>query len=93
MDQIIRFAAYFASLVQLVFVVTLIPQTSGMDLLALGLLFFPPILTAIALYAGPDMEERRLGRQLNKARMKHELIALGVGRSAKKAPPPENPQQ
>jgi len=36
----------------------------------------PALLNIVALYLGPDLEERRLSRKLNKARMKAEIDKL-----------------
>lgn len=85
MDKIIRFAAYIASAAQLVFVVSLVPSTYGWDMLALVLLIIPPVLTAVALYCGPDIEERRLIRHVNKTRLRLELSELSAARAAKKS--------
>lgn len=86
MDRFLRYAAYIASAAQFVFVLALVPSTYGWDVFALLMLAIPPILTAAALYAGPDIEERRLLRHVTKARLRQELSELSAARASRNPP-------
>jgi hypothetical protein len=76
MDRVIRYAAYVANLFMLVGVVFLFINAYGQDAYFSLLLAVSPVLSIIALYIGPDLEERRLTRKLSKARLKRELDAF-----------------
>jgi hypothetical protein len=49
---------------------------SARDFMAGFALAVPPVLGILALYCGPDKEERQLRTQLTKARMRKELREL-----------------
>ena len=76
MDRTIRYAAYLVNLLLLAGVFFIFITAYGRDAYFALLLAIPPILSIIALYHGPDIEERRLTRKLNKARMNQELESL-----------------
>jgi hypothetical protein len=48
----------------------------GREVYTAILLLIPPILSILALLSGPDIEERRLQKTLNKAKLKNELKKL-----------------
>lgn len=73
MDRAIRYAAYLANLLMLAGVCFIFIGAYGRDAYIALLLAIPPVLSIIALYCGPDIEERRLARKVNKARMNQEL--------------------
>lgn len=77
MDRFIRYAAYLGNAGLLVTTAVLAANTYGLKQAMLAsLLALPAILSLIALYIGPDLEERRLTRQVNKARLRAELEKL-----------------
>lgn len=78
MAQPLRYAAYAASVIQLIVVVVVVSQAySPRDMMVAGLLAVPALLAIAALYTGPDREERRLRTQVAKARLRKELQELG----------------
>lgn len=81
MDKALRILAFVANALMIiaVFVIWQENRPRGVEVLLISLLFFPPILSLLALWNGPDMEERRLRRQLNKAELKQRLKELGQG--------------
>ena len=84
MQRFIRYATYLAGAAQLVVTASLFPETYGKGVFILLLMAVLPILTIIALYTGPDLEETRLLKQVRKARLQDELKKLGGGESRKK---------
>lgn len=74
MGRFIYFAAILANIA--LFIAALYLALSAYDnrevLFAL-LLALPPFLAIAAIYSGPDLEERRLRRQLTKYQLKQEL--------------------
>ena len=77
MDRILRYAAYTAN-VLLVFgaIILMLKSYSSRDMLLSALVMVPGILSVIALWEGPDREERKLRRQVAKARLARELRDL-----------------
>jgi hypothetical protein len=53
-------------------------ESHGSDARLALLLIIPPMISIIAIYMGPDLEERRLIRSLNKAKLKKELKSLRI---------------
>jgi hypothetical protein len=81
MDKFLRISAYLAN-VLMILAVLIIWQDNrphGAEVLLMALLFFPPILSLLAIWQGPDREERRLRRAVNKAELKKRLKELGEG--------------
>lgn len=77
MERIIRYAAYLANLVLIVAaLIIMLKSYGGRDALMASLLTLPPILSLLALYTGPDGEERQLYRDVTKARLRKELKDL-----------------
>ncbi len=76
MDRFIRYAAYLANAIMVIAAGFIAAGAYGHDVYLALLLMVPPSLSLLAIYFGPDMEERRLTRALNKARMQKELDSL-----------------
>lgn len=77
MKQPLRLAAYICLTLQLLGVAFLLTQAySARDAMAGIVLAVPALLGILALYCGPDKEERMLRTQLTKARMRKELQDL-----------------
>lgn len=74
MAQIIYYAAFIAN-IALIFgsIFFLFQSISAVEVIASLLLMVAPLTSMLALYTGPDLEERRLQRMLNKIRIKKEL--------------------
>jgi hypothetical protein len=81
MDKALRILAFVANALMIiaVFVIWQESRPRGVQVLLIGLMFLPPLLSLIALWQGPDCEERRLRRQLNKAELKQRLKELSQG--------------
>lgn len=77
MNRLLRIAAYLANAVLIIGALILVLEARGMETYLAMLFLVPPVLSLIAIYNGPDIEERRLTRLLNKARMRKELEDLG----------------
>ncbi len=77
MCRVLRIAAYIANVIMLLVVGYFVTESYGVERFICLLMALPPLLSIAALWQGPDLEERRLGRELNKARMKKELEELG----------------
>lgn len=73
MERFIHIAAYLANITMMVFAAFIIRESYGAETYVALLLMVPPVLSLLALYHGPDKEERQLTRRLNKARMRKEL--------------------
>lgn len=73
----LKFIHYTAILLNVLMILTAIffvTQSVSMTEVVIALaMLLPPIASMIALYWGPDLEERRLQRTLNKVRIKREL--------------------
>lgn len=76
MDTLIRYAACLAGALQILAMGFIVSRSYGRDVYIALLMILPPLLFLLALLSGPDLEERRLARRLNKARMKRELEKL-----------------
>jgi hypothetical protein len=76
MDKFIHISAYVANIILILITFILISETYGSDTYLAMLLLIPPCLSLWALYNGPDHHERRLQKELNKARMEKELSEL-----------------
>lgn len=76
MDRVVYWLAVLANIIQVGFVCYLFTEARGNEVLMALLLFLPPVLSSVALFAGPDREERRLERKVRKARLAHELQKL-----------------
>jgi hypothetical protein len=77
MDRIIRYAAYAACVLQAGAVIVILSHAySPRDFFLALLLTVLPALAAVALYAGPDLEERYLRRRVEKLRLQIELKEL-----------------
>ncbi len=77
MDKIIYYVALLANVALLGFALYTFATGYGSDRFAALLLAVPAVFSLWALKLGPDCEERKLARDLNKARMKKELQDLG----------------
>lgn len=77
MDRFIRYAAYFlnAALVIFIFAVVFNTHNSRDRMLAFAVLLVP-VASICALKSGPDCEERKLQREVSKARLRAELAKL-----------------
>ncbi len=77
MNKLLRVATYIFCVAQLGFVISQLPGISlGADLLTVILLTALPIVAIAALVSGPDSEERKLRKEVTKARLKNELDEL-----------------
>lgn len=77
MDRVFRYAAYLTGIIQVLFVLTTLPElNNSSDIMSALFLLLLPVLAMVALYTGPDIEERRLHKQVNKARLRAELETL-----------------
>lgn len=77
MDRVIRIAAYVCNLGLFILCVLILANSHRSQELFFGFsAILPALLNLLALYLGPDLEERRLARKLNKARMKAEIEKL-----------------
>lgn len=78
MDRFIRYAAYAANALLLLAVMFFLTEAYGSDVYLVILLAIPPLLSIKALRQGPDIEESRLIREVNKAELRKKLTDLGV---------------
>jgi hypothetical protein len=78
MERVIRYAAYLANLVLIGSALILTLRSYGQSALLGSLLTLPPILSLLALYTGPDAEERQLLKDVTKARLRKELKDLST---------------
>lgn len=83
MDKLIRYAAYLVNLILLGVAVVVMLNGYGRDIMYAALLMAPPVISFLALITGPDLEELRLRRQVNKARLRQELADLTGGKAGK----------
>lgn len=79
MDKVIYYGAYLLCALQIVAVLFIMKGAYGRDVFWAMLLLLPPFVAMIALKCGPDLEERRLRRKVNKARLQQELAELTKG--------------
>ncbi|MFH1159228.1 MAG: hypothetical protein V1721_10185 [Pseudomonadota bacterium] len=77
MDKIVHYTACVANILLLVFAVYTFLTGYGNNRFFAAVLTIPPLLSVFALRIGPDLEERKLSRELSKARMRKELQDLG----------------
>ncbi len=77
MVKFVYYIALLANICLLVFSLYTFATGYSNDRLAALLLAVPAVFSLWALKTGPDCEERKLARDLNKARMKKELQDLG----------------
>jgi peptidoglycan/LPS O-acetylase OafA/YrhL len=76
LQLVLRYAAYLANIALLIALVLLAMDSYGDDIFLFILMAVPPVLSFVALYTGPDPEERRLDRLVRKARLRQELQSL-----------------
>ena len=76
MGKVIRYAAFLACTIQIIVAAYAFTEVYGHEIFLALLLMAVPVLSLLALYAGPDLEERRLAKELNKARLRNELENL-----------------
>jgi 4-amino-4-deoxy-L-arabinose transferase-like glycosyltransferase len=81
MSRFIYYLACLANVILLGFALFLFGTSFGEERFLALLIALVPILSLAALWAGPDIEERRLQKQLNKARMRAELAELEKGKT------------
>lgn len=78
MSQLIRYAAYAVLGIQILVAGYVAANAySSREAISAFLLVIPPILALVALYGGPDREERKLRSLVAKARLRKELQELG----------------
>lgn len=78
-DRIFYYLAIVANIIALISVVFMMQNAYGREVFTLFLLALPPVLSLLALLRGSDLEERRLMRDVRKARLRAELKQLGGG--------------
>ena len=76
MDKIVYFISFIANIILLAFSFFTFLTGYGEDRIFSVLLMIPAIFSIFEQRIGPDLEERKLTRQLNKARMSKELQDL-----------------
>lgn len=77
MDRFIRYAAYFLNAVLIVFIFVVVFNTyNSRDRMLAFAVLLVPVASICALKSGPDCEERKLQREVNKARLRAELAKL-----------------
>ena len=77
MARFIRILAYLGNIALLVTAVCFVVMFHRPEQKLLSLvLLLPPLMSLIVMYAGPDLEERRLRKQVNKAELRHRLAEL-----------------
>jgi cadmium resistance protein CadD (predicted permease) len=76
MDKLIYISTYLANIALILIACVFFTESYGSDRYLAFLLFIPPCLSLWSLYTGPDLEERKLRKQLNKAKMQKELEGL-----------------
>jgi hypothetical protein len=76
MENLLRYMTYLANGALIVVACFISAHSYGRDSFVALLLLFPPALSLTALCLGPDLEERRLRRQVSKARLRKELQDL-----------------
>ncbi len=75
-DKILYVTTLLANAVLLLVLAALFFDAHGEESLLIALMAAVPVLSLVLLYKGPDREERRLRRQVNKARLRKELAEL-----------------
>lgn len=84
MDRALRYAAYVANILLVLTVLFLLSQAyRGSEFVGLLLMAVPPLLSLFGFGMGPDLEERRLVRKVNKARLHRTLVELGEAADSK----------
>lgn len=82
-SRLVIAAAWLANVVMLIAAGCLAANAYGNEVYAALLLAVPPLLSMIALYSGPDREERSLTRSVAKARLKKELEDYEAGKKSR----------
>lgn len=73
MNCAIRYTAYALNILLIIASLYFMTQAYGRDVLYCVLLLLPPVFSIMAIKTGPDLEERRLFREVSKARLRAEL--------------------
>lgn len=76
MDKVIYYGAIICNILLILVTGFILTESYGRDMLFAALLAVPPIVSLLALLGGPDMEERRMARQLRKAKLRQELAEM-----------------
>lgn len=77
MDRFIRYAAYLLNAALVIFILAVIFNTyNSRDRMLAFAALVVPVISICALKSGPDGEERKLQREVNKARLRAELAKL-----------------
>ncbi len=91
MDKVLYYAACIGNSVLIIMALYLAFNAYGRDVLYALLIALPPFLSLMALYHGPDLEERRMRRQLTKYHLRQEIMEIKA-RQPQKTPPARKPQ-
>ena len=81
MDKFIRTSAFIINGLVLLCLLMMLPELNPnetFEYLTVAAMFVAPVINLVALWNGPDLEERRLRRQLAKAEMRQRLKELGA---------------
>jgi len=80
-EKILKVLAIFGNLVAIVgiFLLWANEHPQGVEILILTGALAVPLLNLWLFWQGPDLEERRLRRQVNKAELRERLKQLGQG--------------
>ncbi len=81
MDKFLRILAYLGNLAAVLCLIMLWAQERpyGAQQLVFIAVVALPVLNLVVLWQGPDLEERRLRRQVSKAELRERLKQLGQG--------------
>ncbi len=77
-QKIIYWAALLSNVCLLFFGASLFFESYGPERWLVALLFLPPVLSLVALWRGPDLEERKLRKRVKKAQLRQELNSLAA---------------
>lgn len=75
-DCALKYLSLLANLGMLVFALWLYAEAYGPEKNLALLLFIPPVLSILAIFREPDLEERRLQKQVRKAQLRKALKEL-----------------
>ncbi|MFA7276614.1 MAG: hypothetical protein WC043_07420 [Pseudobdellovibrionaceae bacterium] len=76
MDKVIYYGAFVCNILLILVTGFILTESYGREMFLAALLAVPPVISILALLHGPDREERRLAKELRKAKLKQELAAL-----------------
>lgn len=84
MNLAIRILAWLANIGIILVLLYVVMQSHGRDSGIALVLLALPLVNMVALYNGPDREERKLAREVRKAELRRRLAELEAGDKKKK---------